>query len=67
MTVSKSSDVNKLQNATAHKLELKFSEEEDEITRIGKSCEALRGKKRCMLILDDLWEVSVLSSGCGSS
>lgn len=57
VTVSKASDVFKLQGAIACKLGLDISRHEDETSRAGKLHAALTLRKRHVLILDDLWEV----------
>ncbi|XP_024926277.3 disease resistance protein At4g27190 [Ziziphus jujuba] len=57
VTVSKASDVIKLQDAIACKLDLDISKYDDETTRASKIYTSLSEKKRYVLILDDLWEV----------
>lgn len=57
VTVSKASNVIKLQDAIACKLDLDISKYDDETTRAAKIYASLSEKKRYVLILDDLWEV----------
>ncbi|XP_060668072.1 probable disease resistance protein At4g27220 isoform X2 [Ziziphus jujuba] len=57
VTVSKASNVTKLQDAITCKLGLNISKYEDETTRAAKLYAMLSRKKRTVLILDDLWEV----------
>ncbi|KAH7546463.1 hypothetical protein FEM48_Zijuj01G0203400 [Ziziphus jujuba var. spinosa] len=57
VTVSKASNVFKLQDAVACKLDLDISKYEDETTRAAKIYAAFCMKNRYVLILDDLWEV----------
>jgi disease resistance protein RPS2 len=56
VTVSKASNVFKLQNDIACKLELNLSSFKDETTRASKLYVALENRKRYVLILDDMWE-----------
>ena len=56
VTVSKAFNVIKLQEDIACKLNLDLSKFTDETTRAGKLNNALEGKKRYVLILDDMWE-----------
>lgn len=55
--VSKASSVFKLQEAIACKLDIDISKYDDETMRAAKIYASLSEKKRCVLILDDLWEV----------
>uniref|UniRef100_A0A2N9GWJ9 Uncharacterized protein n=1 Tax=Fagus sylvatica TaxID=28930 RepID=A0A2N9GWJ9_FAGSY len=56
VTASKASNVFKLQNDIACKLELNLSSFKDETTRASKLYVALENRKRYVLILDDMWE-----------
>ncbi|XP_075672359.1 putative disease resistance protein At1g61300 isoform X2 [Castanea sativa] len=56
VTVSKSSSVFKLQHDIACKLDLDLTNSRDETTRAGKLNNALKNRKRFVLILDDMWE-----------
>jgi disease resistance protein RPS2 len=56
VTVSKASNVFKLQNDIARNLDLDLSKYEDVILRAGKLSIALENRKRYVLILDDMWE-----------
>ncbi|KAK8503591.1 hypothetical protein V6N12_024763 [Hibiscus sabdariffa] len=56
VTVSKEMSIAKLQRDIASKIEVVFSDDEDETTRAGKLFETLSQKSRFVMILDDLWE-----------
>lgn len=56
VSVSREVDVIKLQNDIAHSLNQDLVKHEDKITRAGYLLEMLEWKKRCVLILDDVWE-----------
>lgn len=58
ITVSKASKISKLQDAIAQRLGLELPDDDtDETIRAAKLYARLNLKKRCVLILDDLWEV----------
>uniref|UniRef100_A0A2N9GMK5 NB-ARC domain-containing protein n=1 Tax=Fagus sylvatica TaxID=28930 RepID=A0A2N9GMK5_FAGSY len=60
VTVSKASNVFKLQNDIARNLDLYLSKYEDVTLRAGKLNIALENRKRYVLILDDMWEAFCL-------
>uniref|UniRef100_A0A2N9GDV4 NB-ARC domain-containing protein n=1 Tax=Fagus sylvatica TaxID=28930 RepID=A0A2N9GDV4_FAGSY len=60
VTVSKASNVFKLQNDIARNLDLDLSKYEDVTLRAGKLNIALENRKRYVLILDDMWEAFCL-------
>ncbi|KAK4558516.1 hypothetical protein RGQ29_008019 [Quercus rubra] len=62
VTVSKAFDVIKLQNDIASKLDPNLFKSEDETTRAGKLYAALKEMKKCVLILDDLWNAFPLEN-----
>ena len=62
VTVSKAFDVIKLQNAIASMLHPNPLKSEDETTRAGKLYAALKEMKKCVLILDDLWNAFPLEN-----
>ncbi|XP_065634521.1 putative disease resistance protein At4g10780 isoform X2 [Quercus suber] len=62
VTVSKAFDVIKLQNDIASMLHPNPLESEDETTRAGKLYAALKEMKKCVLILDDLWNAFPLEN-----
>ena len=69
VTVSKSHDVIQLQNDIAHKLDLDLKDN-NKRDRAAKMIKEFKKRKRCVLILDDLWEafdlkeVGIPESGC---
>ena len=62
VTVSKAFDVIKLQNDIASMLHPNPLKSEDETTRAGKLYAALKEMKKCVLILDDLWNAFPLEN-----
>ncbi|KAK8589055.1 hypothetical protein V6N13_087933 [Hibiscus sabdariffa] len=56
LTVSQDFDIRRLQENIACQLGEYLSDDEDTIVRAGKLLEMLRGKGRCVLILDDVWK-----------
>ncbi|XP_030948613.1 putative disease resistance protein At1g63350 [Quercus lobata] len=62
VTVSKAFDVIKLQNEIASMLHPNPLKSEDETTRAGKLYAALKEMKKCVLILDDLWNAFPLEN-----
>ncbi|XP_030968654.1 disease resistance protein SUMM2-like [Quercus lobata] len=62
VTVSKAFNVIKLQNDIASMLHPNPLKSEDETTRAGKLYAALKEMKKCVLILDDLWNAFPLEN-----
>ncbi|XP_058106507.1 disease resistance protein SUMM2-like [Magnolia sinica] len=56
VTVSNDSNIERLQNGIARVIELKLSNEEDEMRRKMKLFEALKRKGKFVIILDDMWK-----------
>ncbi|KAA8535630.1 hypothetical protein F0562_030633 [Nyssa sinensis] len=57
VNVSQESSIHKLQNEIAKYIKLDLSNEGDERKRATKLFHALRGRKRFVVILDDMWKV----------
>ncbi|PIA28344.1 hypothetical protein AQUCO_07100011v1 [Aquilegia coerulea] len=57
VTVSKGGDIQGVQVDIAKNVGLVLSKEQGEVERIGRLYEALKGRKRILFILDDMWKV----------
>ncbi|GER48193.1 disease resistance protein [Striga asiatica] len=62
VTASKDSNVEKLQKDIAREVGLCFDEEDNEMRRARKLSEALRRRRKFLLIIDDLWEAFSLEN-----
>ncbi|XP_073262818.1 disease resistance protein At4g27190-like [Populus alba] len=56
ITVSQDTNINKLQNSIAKRIDLDLSNEDEELDRASKLSKELTKKQKWVLILDDLWK-----------